>query len=65
MPTAVSTQFYPNGSLADNGKTFLLSAEDHQVQNPAVKKYGVFDKFDGYYFSYRIFEFQEREHIYQ
>ena len=48
--TAISSQFYPNGAIADNKKTYLLAAQDVQVLNPSVKKYGVFDKFDGYYY---------------
>ena len=47
---AASTNFYPGGAVADNGKTYLLSDVNRQVQNPSVKKYGVFDKFDGYYY---------------
>ena len=45
-----SNNFYPGGAIADNGKTYLLSGLNRQVQNPSVKKYGVFDKFDGYYY---------------
>ena len=48
--TAISSQFYPNGAIADNAKSYLLAAQDVQVLNPSVKKYGVFDKFDGYYY---------------
>jgi len=48
--SAISSAFYPNGAIADNGKTYLLAGQDRQVLNPSVKKYGVFDKFDGYYY---------------
>ena len=48
--TTISSAFYPGGAIADNGKTYLLASQDKQVFNPAVKKYGVFDKFDGYYY---------------
>ena len=47
---AESTAFYPGGAVSDNGKTYLLSSLNRQIQNPSVKKYGVFDKFDGYYY---------------
>ena len=42
-----SASEYPSGT---NGENYLLSPQLVQVRNPAVKKYGVFDKFDGYYF---------------
>ena len=42
--------YYPLGSVSDNGKKYLLATKDVQVLNPSVKKYGVFDKFDGYYY---------------
>ena len=38
---------YPSGT---NGEDYLLSPQLVQVRNPSVKKYGIFDKFDGYYF---------------
>ena len=50
MATTLSAAFFPNGAIADNGKTYLLADQNIQVFNPSVKKYGVFDKFDGYYY---------------
>ena len=50
MATATSSSFYPGGAITDNGKTYLLAGQNEQVFNPSVKKYGVFDKFDGYYY---------------
>lgn len=38
---------YPSGT---NGTDYLLSTALQQVRNPSIKKYGVFDKFDGYYY---------------
>jgi hypothetical protein len=42
-----SASDYPSGT---NGQDFLLAETYKQVRNPSIKKYGVFDKFDGYYF---------------
>ena len=38
---------YPSGT---NGVDYLLSTQLNQVRHSSVKKYGVFDKFDGYYY---------------
>ena len=46
----ISAAFFPNGAIQDNGITYLLAGHNVQVFNPSVKKYGVFDKFDGYYY---------------
>ena len=45
-----TSNFYPNGVISDNGIAFNLAPQDYQVLNPSIKKYGVFDKFDGYYY---------------
>ena len=48
----------PNTSLTGNGdfpsgtnqEDYMLSELNKQVRHPSIKKYGVFDNFDGYYF---------------
>ena len=46
----ISATYFPNGAIQDNGISYLLAGHNVQVLNPSVKKYGVFDKFDGYYY---------------
>ena len=38
---------FPTGT---NQQDYMLSIKDHQVRHPSIKKYGVFDNFDGYYY---------------
>ena len=42
-----SASDYPSGT---NGTDYLLAPQLAQVRHPSVKKYGIFDKFDGYYY---------------
>jgi hypothetical protein len=42
-----STSDYPSGN---NQEDWQLSEQTKQVAHPSVKKYGIFDKFDGYYY---------------
>ena len=34
----------------NNGEDYQLDAVDQQVRHPSIKKYGVFDNFDGYFY---------------
>jgi len=47
VATDSTVAFYPSGT---NGTDYLLSPQLNQVRHPSIKKYGVFDKFDGYYY---------------
>ena len=47
VATDSTETFYPSG---DNGLTYLLTKQLDQVRHPSIKKYGIFDKFDGYYY---------------
>ena len=42
-----SASDYPTGT---NGEDYLLADQYAQVRHPSIKKYGIFDKFDGYYY---------------
>ena len=47
VATDSTTSFYPSGT---NGVDYLLTGQLAQVRHPSIKKYGIFDKFDGYYY---------------
>ena len=38
---------YPSGT---NFEDYMLAEQNKQVRHPSIKKYGVFDNFDGYYY---------------
>jgi len=46
ITTLLSTSDFPAG----NGTTYMMSGQNNQVRHPSIKKYGVFDNFDGYYY---------------
>ena len=49
ITTVTSNGDYPD-SAANNQVTYMMSELNKQVRHPSIKKYGVFDNFDGYYY---------------
>ena len=49
ITTVTSNGDYPD-SVANNQVTYMMSELNKQVRHPSIKKYGVFDNFDGYYY---------------
>ena len=45
--TLTTSGAYPSGT---NTEDFMLAEQNKQVRHPSIKKYGVFDNFDGYYY---------------
>ena len=49
ITTITNSGDYPS-SVANNQVTYMMSELNKQVRHPSIKKYGVFDNFDGYYY---------------
>ena len=49
ITTITSSGDYPD-SVGNNQVTYMMSELNKQVRHPSIKKYGVFDNFDGYYY---------------
>jgi hypothetical protein len=45
--TLTTSGAYPSGT---NLEDYMLAEQNKQVRHPSIKKYGVFDNFDGYYY---------------